>query len=879
MPKQVQFRRGNTNQNNNFTGAPGEISVNEDSHAIRVHDGTNTGGYELARADLTNAAGITSISVSGIISATNISGVDASFSGIVTAPTFIGNLTGTATTATKLETTRTFEITGDIVASSQDFDGTQNVSLASSIQPNTVGLGTHTYGDYVKNITGTAGEIEVSVEFGEGVSPQIGLPDNVNIANNLTVTNDLQVTHDLNVNGNITVGGTSAYLIVDSFFVKGQDIITGFSTDSNSNEVSNDITANSGGIAVASTEGNPIINLNIVGIETLPPTYKKLMWFKAGAFAGLNTDAWMFNYGVGIGSTQIPNGVRLAVGDVQINDFDISKARNINASGIITSSTINASSLNVSGISSLNQVVTNHINSSGIVTATTFSTGVNGIGINTNTIYGPEVMFIDPSTVGDNTGILRIKGDLYVDGTQTVINSTTLEVADLQIGIATTAINDVVLDGAGIGIGSTPRKTFTWEYLTSSFKSSENLNLSLNKTYKINGIDVLTSNSLGSGITSSVLTSVGTLNQLNVSGIVTANSFRPSSGYIQAPDGTNSFYIYSGTGNVAFQGTISVSQINNSSGNKVIGFAGTNITFENHAYIAGITTSIGGFVGNLTGTATTATNVSGGIASVSSLTVSGVSTLGIVTSSNIFSTGIVTASGGFNLGISSAGTAITTSPIRTLNFIGVGNTFNVNGTTVDISIQGGGGTSSQWVTVASGIYTGSNVGIGTSILSQPFQVGSGSTVVVVTGIGSVGIGTTSPAYKIDVVGDVRVSGIISATSLTGAATTAFLPTTFSAGTIGYATTVNLDMSTLNGKYNTISLTGDLTFTTSNRDTGRNTVLRLICDTTNRNLTFPAGWVFIGAKPSGIASSKTAVLSLSFFGTADTDCVAAYGAQI
>ena len=42
------------------------------------------------------------------------------------------------------------------------------------------------------------------------------------------------------------------------------------------------------------------------------------------------------------------------------------------------------------------------------------------------------------------------------------------------------------------------------------------------------------------------------------------------------------------------------------------------------------------------------------------------------------------------VGISSAGTNIGYG-ITTLNFIGVGNTFALNGTTVDISIQGGGG--------------------------------------------------------------------------------------------------------------------------------------------------------------------------------------------
>ena len=62
-----------------------------------------------------------------------------------------------------------------------------------------------------------------------------------------------------------------------------------------------------------------------------------------------------------------------------------------------------------------------------------------------------------------------------------------------------------------------------------------------------------------------------------------------------------------------------------------------------------------------------------------------------LTGCNITSAGIITATGGFNLGISSAGTSITSGPITTLNFVGTGNTFAVDGTTVDISISGGSG--------------------------------------------------------------------------------------------------------------------------------------------------------------------------------------------
>ena len=44
MPTTFQFRRGTTSQNNAFTGAAGEISIDTDTNAIRVHDGSTAGG-------------------------------------------------------------------------------------------------------------------------------------------------------------------------------------------------------------------------------------------------------------------------------------------------------------------------------------------------------------------------------------------------------------------------------------------------------------------------------------------------------------------------------------------------------------------------------------------------------------------------------------------------------------------------------------------------------------------------------------------------------------------------------------------------------------------------------------------------------------------
>lgn len=47
MPTIVQFRRGTAAQNNAFTGAAGELSVDSSLNTIRVHDGTTVGGTAL----------------------------------------------------------------------------------------------------------------------------------------------------------------------------------------------------------------------------------------------------------------------------------------------------------------------------------------------------------------------------------------------------------------------------------------------------------------------------------------------------------------------------------------------------------------------------------------------------------------------------------------------------------------------------------------------------------------------------------------------------------------------------------------------------------------------------------------------------------------
>jgi hypothetical protein len=157
------------------------------------------------------------------------------------------------------------------------------------------------------------------------------------------------------------------------------------------------------------------------------------------------------------------------------------------------------------------------------------------------------------------------------------------------------------------------------------------------------------------------------------------------------------------------------------------------------------------FTGDLTGTASLASGLTGtpnitvGIITAGSLEVSGnvsiagtltyedvtnVDSIGLITARNgIIVTGVATAtsfSGSGSgltgvstnfvsaIGIQSGGVTIGAG-ITQLNFVGTGNTFVVNGTTLDISIQSGAG--GTWASNAVGVHTTKIVGVNTTTIA------------------------------------------------------------------------------------------------------------------------------------------------------------------
>jgi len=113
-----------------------------------------------------------------------------------------------------------------------------------------------------------------------------------------------------------------------------------------------------------------------------------------------------------------------------------------------------------------------------------------------------------------------IEGNLTVNGTTTTINSTTISVDDKTIELAaTTSPTDSSADGGGIVLKGTTDHTIIWNNSNAAWNSSEHINISAGKEYRINNTPVLTTTSLGTGVTNSSLTSVGTLVNLTVDDI------------------------------------------------------------------------------------------------------------------------------------------------------------------------------------------------------------------------------------------------------------------------------------------------------------------------------------------------------------------------
>ena len=178
------------------------------------------------------------------------------------------------------------------------------------------------------------------------------------------------------------------------------------------------------------------------------------------------------------------------------------------------------------------------------------------------------------------TGAVTIGGNLTVNGTTTTVNSTTVSVDDknIELGAVSGVPTDDGADGGGITLKGTTDKTFNWVDATDAWTSSEHLNLLTGKSFFINGTNVLSSTALGAGVTSSSLTSVGT---------ISGGTWQGSTiGVAYGGTGQNSFtdgqlLIGNSTGNTLSKSTLTAGSgisISNGNGTITLSSSGANFT-------------------------------------------------------------------------------------------------------------------------------------------------------------------------------------------------------------------------------------------------------------------------------------------------------------
>ena len=336
MSSQVQFRRGTTTQNNAFTGAQGEITVDTDIKTLRLHDGSTAGG------------GATVVTL----------------------------------TATQTLTNKT-------------------LSTSSTWAGNAVGL---TYGGTGSSLTAAAGAVAYSGSSGlalnsPGTSGQLlqsagaGVPIWVN-ASSLTTGTATNATNATNI-----AGGSAGYLVYQSdtnttaFIAPGTSgyVLRSTGASTAPGWVTSNVTFGSTSVQVGDT------STTLDGLTAINATSGATAFFATPTAPVLFTGATTLT--IGYGST--------------------------------ASSTTNISTGAVG---------------SGNTKTVNIGTG-SAAGSTTNINLGDA----DGGTVTVNKDLV-VSGNLTVNGTTTTINSTTLDVDDLNITVAKGAVDSAAADGAGLTV-------------------------------------------------------------------------------------------------------------------------------------------------------------------------------------------------------------------------------------------------------------------------------------------------------------------------------------------------------------------------------------------------------------------------------------------
>ena len=426
----------------------------------------------------------------------------------------------------------TITLSGDIGGSVTITD-LASATLATTIQANSIALGTDTAGNYLATLAGTANEVEVSGSGSETAAVTVGLPSAVTVTTSLT-------TPLVNVSGaSIVIEGATAndfettLTVVDPTAdrtitlpdITGTVVTTGnlsAATEHIEDTVAAQLVTNGTHSGIAATyddAGDGAIDLNVDDFTiTLGGDLTGSVTITDLANATLTATVAADSVALGTDST----GSYIATVAGTANEIEVSGSGAETAAvtvGLPTNITVGGV-LTVSGSIADGAIATTQSqsdNSTKLATTAYVDTGLGALSsdsltdadadtkIQVEESADEDIIRFDTAGTERMTiaadGTVTITGDLTVNGTETTISSTTITVDDKNIEIGSVATpTDTTADGGGLTLKGATDKTWNWVNSTDAWTSSEHVDLASGKSVYINGVLQLSSNALAATV-------------------------------------------------------------------------------------------------------------------------------------------------------------------------------------------------------------------------------------------------------------------------------------------------------------------------------------------------------------------------------------------